>query len=47
MIRVFLTKSGEEYLGHSFNIGSGKGKGIWTRIKEKTFDKNVLLWVII
>ena len=40
MIRAFLTKIGEEYLGHSFNTGSGKGKEIWTRIKEKAFDKN-------
>ena len=39
MIRAFLTKIGEEYLGHSFNTGSGKGKEIWTRIKEKAFDK--------
>ena len=39
MVRAFLTKIGEEYLGHSFNTGSGKGKEIWTRIKEKTFNK--------
>ena len=39
MIRAFLTKIGEEYLGHSFNTGSGKGKEIWIRIKEKRFDK--------
>ena len=39
MIRAFLTKIGEECLGHSFNTGSGKGKEIWTRIKEKAFDK--------
>jgi len=39
MIRAFLTKIGEAYLGHSFNTGSGKGKEIWTRIKEETFDK--------
>jgi len=39
MIRAFLTKIGEEYLGHYFNTGSGKGKEIWTRIKEKTFNK--------
>ena len=38
MIRAFLTKIGEEYLGHSFNTGSGKGKEIWTRIKEKAFE---------
>jgi hypothetical protein len=38
MIRAFLTKIGEEYLGHSFNTGSGKGKRIWLRIKEETFE---------
>ena len=26
-------------MGHSFNTGSGKGKEIWTRIKEKKFNK--------
>ena len=45
MISAFLTKIGEEYLGHSFNTGNGKGKEIWTRIKEKTFDKKCFFWV--
>ena len=38
MIRAFLTKVGETYLGRSFNTGSGKGKEIWSRIKADTFD---------
>lgn len=38
MVRAFLTKIGEMYLGHSFNTGSGKGKAIWARIKEETFN---------
>ena len=39
MIKAFLTKIGEDYLGHYFNTGSGKGKEIRTGIKEKTFNK--------
>ena len=39
MIRAFLTKIGEDYLGRSFNTGSGKGKETWRRIKEETFNK--------
>ena len=38
MIRAFLTKIGEEYLG-LLNTGSRKGKEIGTRIKDKTFNK--------
>lgn len=38
MIRAFLTKIGEIYLGHRFDTGNAKGKEIWTHIKEKTFN---------
>ena len=38
MIRAFLTKVGEAYLGHSFNTGSGKGKEIWNKIKIQSFE---------
>ncbi len=33
-VRAYLTTLGEKYLGHGFNTGSGKGKQIWTEIKE-------------
>ena len=38
MIRAFLTKVGEMYLGHSFNTASGKGKDLWQTIVQKTFE---------
>lgn len=34
MIRAFLTKIGELYLGSSFNTGSGAGKALWESIKD-------------
>ena len=40
MIRAFLTKVGESYLGHGFNTRSGKGKIIWERIKNDTFQNS-------
>ncbi len=40
MIRAFLTKVGESYLGHSFNTGSGKGKEHWQRIITETFNSH-------
>ena len=39
MIRAFLTKVGELYLGHTFSTHSGKGKEIWTRIKTERFNE--------
>jgi hypothetical protein len=33
-VRAYLTTLGEKYLGHGFNTGSGKGKHIWTAIKD-------------
>ena len=33
-VRAYLTTLGEKYLGHGFNTGSGKGKQIWSEIKE-------------
>ncbi|QQK70522.1 HNH endonuclease [Pectobacterium versatile] len=39
-VRVFLTKVGEFYLGHSFNTGSGKGKVIWLSIKDEYFSSS-------
>ena len=39
-VRAFLTKVGEHYLGHGFNIGSGKGKRIWAEIREEIFDSS-------
>ena len=38
MIRAFLTKVGESYLGRSFNTGSGWGKECWQRIISETFN---------
>ena len=39
-VRAFLTKVGEFYLGHSFNTGSGKGKGLWLSIKNEHFNSS-------
>ena len=36
-VRAFLTKTGEFYLGRSFNTSSGKGKADWARIKHDVF----------
>ena len=36
-VRAYLTTLGEKYLGHGFNTASGKGKQLWTTIKE-AFD---------
>lgn len=33
-VRAFLTTLEERYLGHGFNTGSGKGKELWSKIKE-------------
>ena len=38
MIRAFLTKVGEFYLGRTFNTGSGWGKERWQRIKTEAFN---------
>lgn len=38
MIRAFLTKVGEYYLGHSFSTGSGKGKSLWLSIRDNDFN---------
>lgn len=37
-VRAFLTKFGEFYFGASFNTASGKGKAVWTKIKEQDFN---------
>ena len=33
-VRAYLTDLGEKYLGHGFNTGLGKGKKIWSEIKN-------------
>ena len=37
MVRAFLTKVGESYIGHGFNTRTGKGREIWDRIRQHTF----------
>ncbi len=37
-VRAYLTSLGEQFLGHGFNTGSGKGKSIWTVIKKDDFE---------
>jgi hypothetical protein len=37
-VRAFLTKVGAKYWGRSFNTGSGSGKNIWLKIKDKVFE---------
>ncbi len=39
-VRAFLTKVGEYYLRHGFNTGSGKGKKIWSEIKDQVFESS-------
>jgi HNH endonuclease len=36
-VRAYLTMLGARHLGHGFNVSSGKGKQIWTEIKD-SFD---------
>ena len=36
-VRAFLTRVGEYYLGRPFNIGSGKAKDDWSRIRKDIF----------
>ncbi len=38
-VRAFLTEVGKLYLGHAFNIRSGKTKEIWRQIKEDEFKE--------
>ena len=38
MIRAFLTKIGEFYLGQTFNTSTGKGKKLWEEIRLDTFS---------
>ena len=38
MIRAFLTKIGEFYLGQTFNTSTSKGKKLWEEIKLDTFS---------
>ena len=38
-VRAYLTTLGERYLGHGFNTGSGRGKQIWTEIKESFLNR--------
>ena len=37
-VRAFLTKVGAMYWGRSFNTGSGSGKNIWIKIRDKVFE---------
>lgn len=37
-VRAFLTKVGEYYLGHPYNTSSGRGKEIWTEIRDHRFS---------
>ena len=37
-VRAFLTKVGELYLGRSFNIGSGRARDDWEKIRDQMFQ---------
>lgn len=38
-VRAFLTKVGELYLGRNFNIGAGRAKDDWKKIKNQIFQR--------